>query len=69
MQTITLKVKNASDIRLLISLAERLGITIISKQEKKVSGSNNTELFSMLQDFRKKNGLFETIENPVRLNK
>ncbi len=65
MQTITLKVKNNNDISLLISLAERLGITIVAKQEKKMSGSDNTELFAMLQDFRKKNGLFETIKNPV----
>ena len=65
MQTITLKVKNNNDVPLLISLAERLGITIIAKQEKKASGSDNAELFSMLQNFRKKNGLFEAIKNPA----
>ena len=69
MQTITLKVKNNNDIPLLISLAERLGITIITNYEKKASGSNNAELFSMLQNLRKKNGLFEAIKNPVQWQK
>ena len=69
MQTITLKIKNNNDVPLLISLAERLGITIIAKQEKKTSGSDNAELFSMLQNFRKKNGLFEAIKNPVQWQK
>jgi len=69
MQTITLKVKNNNDVPLLISLAERLGITIIAKQGKKASGSDNAELFSMLQNLRKKNGLFEAIKNPVQWQK
>ena len=66
MQTITLKVKNNNDVPLLISLAERLGITIIAKQEKRAAETDNAELFSMLQNFRKKNGLFEAIKNPVQ---
>ena len=69
MQTITLKVKNNNDVPLLISIAERLGITIVAKQGKKTSVSDNAELFAMLQNFRKKNGLFEAIKNPVQWQK
>jgi len=69
MQTITLKVKNDNDISLLISLAEKLGISVIVKQEKKSVRTDNTELFSMLQNFSKKNRLFEGIKNPVQWQK
>lgn len=69
MQTITLKVKNDNDISLLIHLAERLGIRIISKPENSEKSSDNTGLFFLLHNFRKKNKLFEGISNPVTWQK
>lgn len=64
MQTITLKVKNDNDISLLIRLAERLGISIITKQKISTRNSDNSELFSQLNNFRKKNELFAEINKP-----
>lgn len=69
MQTIILKVKNDNDISLLISLAERLGITIITESQKKGKSLNNTDLFLLLHDFRKKNELFEDIKDPAAWQK
>ncbi len=69
MRTITFKIKNNDDVPLLISLAESLGISIITNQGKKASVSNNAELFTMLQNFRKENELFEAIKNPVQWQK
>lgn len=65
MQTITLKVKNDNDISLLISLAERLGISIITNSVSLGKSNDNSDLFFQLQDFRKKNELFTGISNPA----
>ena len=65
MQTITLKVKNYYDIPLLISIAEKLGITVVEFRDKKTPGIDNAELFSLLQNFRKNKALFEGITNPA----
>ncbi|NCO55718.1 MAG: hypothetical protein COZ21_14405 [Bacteroidetes bacterium CG_4_10_14_3_um_filter_31_20] len=69
MQTIILKVKNNNDISLLIRLAERLGISIITKPESYEKGLDNSDLFFLLHDFRKKNELFTGISNPVTWQK
>ena len=69
MQTITLKVKNDNDISLLIRLAERLGISIITKPEPSEKSVDNSDLFLMLNNFRKKNELFSNITDPVKWQK
>ncbi|HNX06341.1 MAG TPA: hypothetical protein PKL96_02035 [Bacteroidales bacterium] len=69
MQTITLKVKNDNDISLLIRLAERLGITIITKHDNSGKSLDNADLFFLLHEFRKKHGLFEDIKDPVAWQK
>ena len=69
MQTITLKVKNENDIPLLISLAERLGISIVAIPERTEKNIDNSYLFTQLGNFRKKNELFEGINNPVTWQK
>jgi len=69
MQTITLKVKNDNDISLLIRLAERLGISIITKPERTEKSSDNSDLFFLLHNFRKKNDLFDGISDPVAWQK
>lgn len=65
MQTIILKVKNESDISLLISLAKRLGISIVAKTENVAKETDNTELFAYLHKLRKNNKLFSHVDNPV----
>jgi len=69
MQTITLKVKNDNDISLLILLAERLGISIVSKPKSLKKNLDNSELFFQLDNLRKKNDLFTEINNPISWQK
>ena len=69
MQTIILKVRNDNDISLLINLAERLGISIITEQESSEKSLDNSDLFFMLHNLRKKNKLFAGISNPVTWQK
>jgi type II secretory ATPase GspE/PulE/Tfp pilus assembly ATPase PilB-like protein len=69
MQTITLKVKNDNDISLLMHLAERLGISIITNPKRSGKSLDNSDLFSILNNFRKKNELFSDIIDPVKWQK
>lgn len=52
MQTITLKVKSNNNVPLLISLAERLGISVVAEHGKKAVAADNAGMKKIITNGR-----------------